>query len=177
MQPASCPPNKHLNEDSLHCRFSEWVRLLQGARQTRMRKTTGSVWRGCLCLRAVFTNMCILVGMMCVCVLVSACLCAHVTACVGGINKGTIHIRGGIEGEQRTLWVNTYVCKIQWLYLPKYRVFWGDKIGRKKYVMTVIFHIKVCSSNAPENLWLRHSNNRKSASRLLLITWVSDEIP
>lgn len=60
-------------------------------------------------MRAVFTNMCILVGMMCVCV----CLRARVPACVGGINKGAIHIRGSIEEEQRTPWVNLQACKIQ----------------------------------------------------------------
>lgn len=41
------------------------------------------------------------------CVFVSACLGACVCVCVGGINKGTIHIRGSIEGEQTTLWENT----------------------------------------------------------------------
>ena len=29
---------------------------------------------------------------------VSACLCVYVPACVGGINKGTKHLRGSIEG-------------------------------------------------------------------------------
>lgn len=48
-----------------------------------------------------------------VCELASACLCAHVSVCGGGINKGTIHIRASIEEEQRALWVNLEACKIQ----------------------------------------------------------------
>lgn len=154
MQTSSCPANKHLNQRSLHCILT--ISKVTSRSTLNWNEKKRNKGRKCLMRMPGVEDM------FKSCQSCVQCVCAHVYLHKWvGKNKETIQMRGTIEipvGEFPIL-TNTVV-----LY-PKISLIFcrgAIRLTEEKHAMTVISHNKVCSSSAPENLWLRRSNNWKT---------------